>query len=294
MVKRRLVIETQAGAHGDSKVIAISRNKSVRRRLGEPVREAIPDIIGTSTALERTYLRLTSAPDPSLIRPAPILWKALELLQTKWNTTHNYDNACEQMKSIRQDLTVQRIRNDLTIAVYECHARIALEVGDLSEFNQCQTQLHELYDELPSQGSVAEFTAYKVLYLLVQSDHSGLGAVISHLPLEMRKQNAVKHAVQVCNSFLQHDFVRFFRLYRLSPHMSARLIDHVVEGVRDKTLRALCTAYFPDVPISYVAEVLGFEQNVRLCTKFLLSRGAVCTRSGMLDTKTTRTKFANS
>lgn len=56
-----------------------------------------------------------------------MLKETLDLLKTKWRTEGNYAYICDQFKSMRQDLTVQRIKNDFTVSVYEIHARIALE-----------------------------------------------------------------------------------------------------------------------------------------------------------------------
>jgi hypothetical protein len=41
------------------------------------------------------------------------------------------------LQGLRQDCTVQHLRNELAVAVYEAHARAELEYGDLAEFNQC-------------------------------------------------------------------------------------------------------------------------------------------------------------
>lgn len=41
-------------------------------------------IKGTCTQIEKTYFRLTSAPDPSEVRPEPVLRQALVMLKQKW------------------------------------------------------------------------------------------------------------------------------------------------------------------------------------------------------------------
>ncbi|CAG8765330.1 5523_t:CDS:2, partial [Acaulospora morrowiae] len=41
-------------------------------------------VVGTCTQLEKSYLRLTAAPDPSTVRPLRILKRTLEFLKAKW------------------------------------------------------------------------------------------------------------------------------------------------------------------------------------------------------------------
>ena len=87
-----------------------------------------------------------------MIRPLHVLKQSLEYILNKYKRTNGYRYICDQLKAIRQDLTVsfkdllfmlymnhvffkfgyfsfkvQMIQNEFTIQVYETHARIALE-----------------------------------------------------------------------------------------------------------------------------------------------------------------------
>jgi len=48
------------------------------------------------------------------VRPEDVLEEALAMVET---SQKNYLYKCDQLKSIRQDLTVQRIQNELTVKV---------------------------------------------------------------------------------------------------------------------------------------------------------------------------------
>ncbi|XWS66091.1 hypothetical protein CRYUN_Cryun05aG0170600 [Craigia yunnanensis] len=214
---------------------------------------------GTCHEIEKRYLRLTSAPDPSTVRPEEVLEKALFMVQ---NSQKNYLYKCDQLKSIRQDLTVQRIRNQLTVKVYETHARLALEVGDLPEYNQCQSQLKILYAE-GIEGCHMEFAAYNLLCVIMHANNNrDLLSSMSRLSDEAKEDKAVQHALAVRAAVTSGNYVMFFRLYKTAPNLSTCLMDLYVKKMRYKAVSCMSRSYRPQVPVSYIAQVLGFSSSM--------------------------------
>ncbi|KAI5019118.1 hypothetical protein ZWY2020_044006 [Hordeum vulgare] len=182
---------------------------------------------GTCQEIEKRYLRLTSAPDPSTVRPEHVLEKALSMVET---SQKNYLYKCDQLKSIRQDLTVQRIQNELTVKVYETHARLALQAGDLPEFNQCQSQLKRLYRE-GNNGCYFEFAAYNLLCVMLHSSNKrDLLSSMASLSKEAKQDGAVKHALAVHAAVSSGNYVIFFKLYKQGPNLNSCLMDHIAHS----------------------------------------------------------------
>ena len=198
-------------------------------------------VVGRCQTLEKNYLRLTSAPNPDTVRPLPVLQKTLDLLKAKWKKESNYSYICDQFKSLRQDLTVQHIKNEFTVNVYEIHARIALEKGDLGEYNQCQTQLRALYAQNLG-GHPIEFKAYRILYFIHTCNRTDMNDVISDLTPIEKKAPAIKHALDARSALALGNYHKFFKLYLQTPFMGAYLMDMFVARERLAALASICKA----------------------------------------------------
>ncbi|KAJ6258489.1 hypothetical protein Dda_6531 [Drechslerella dactyloides] len=234
---------------------------------------AFAPVVGRSTKLEKRYLRLTSAPDPDTVRPLHVLEKSLDLLKSKWKAENNYSYICDQFKSLRQDLTVQHIKTEFTISVYEIHARIALEKGDLGEYNQCQSQLANLYaDKIPG-GHPHEFKAYRILYLLHTCNRSDMNDVLASLTAAEKQDRAILHALAVRGAVASGNYHRFFRLYLDAPNMGGYLMDSFIDRERLAALATICKTYRPDIPFRHITEELGFENDSE-CEAFFVKHNA--------------------
>jgi len=248
-------------------------------------------IVGTSTSLEKSYFRLTSPPSPSVVRPPPILSAALKrLLSLHASGERNYAYLCDQMKAIRQDLTVQGVQGKVTVRAYEEHARMAIEVGDMSEYNQCQSQLMVLYAEMPegtnadpgekendSSGvweNETEFVMYRLCYYLLVNNQPATASYLRSLTPYQRTLPAIQHALQLRSALACDDFHAFLTRYAATPYMGPILLQHLCPRMRWLGVQVLVRGYKPTkVEIDVFTRALAFSEAAD-CMEFLVNCGA--------------------
>ncbi|QLQ79037.1 hypothetical protein HG537_0B03840 [Torulaspora globosa] len=205
-------------------------------------------IVGRCQSLEKSYLRLTSEPNPDLVRPLNVLKKAYTMLMKKYQKNQaSYQYLCDQFKSMRQDLRVQMIENQFTVKVYESHARIALENGDLGEFNQCQSRLITLF-ELPTvkPSFIEEFTSYRILYYMLTEDSGSMNTLRLKLMTENKavfKNHMVQTAFKLAHARLVGDYHNFMKIYTSMKNLGKKLVDAFIEKEKLKSLVVICKSY---------------------------------------------------
>ena len=253
-------------------------------------------LVGTNTMLEKEYLRLTSFPKAEQVRPLHILRQSLDHVKAKYVQDEDFEWTNTQLKSIRQDLTVQGIRESFVLDVYETHARLLLEHGDLNEFNQCQSMIKsltctgtndnnsdlEVHDDsfvrnnserdsktlCQSPQSRDEFAAYQILYSLVLKSSGSLVHTIAQARSGGQSQ---EHAMAVARAMIGNNHVAFFRLYQSAPHLSAYLMDFLVQRVRSNAVQQMVAAHRPTLTMEYIQQALDFR-DVEETYQFLKKR----------------------
>ncbi|OAF64995.1 hypothetical protein A3Q56_07295 [Intoshia linei] len=271
------------------------KNKGVKSRLNfanrntnliqyEPVETVhLKDvrIKGTCTLIDKKYFRLTTLPDPSTVRSENVLCESLEFHKKQWTKEHNYRYTCDQFKSIRQDLTVQGIVNEFSIVVYETHARIALEAGDNAEFNQCQSQLKQLYKTLDSKCR-KEFMCYRILYAIFVKNYGDLAEELYNVYKEIIDEN-LQFSVDFAHAWVIGNYSKLFCLYRNPPHMSSYIIDWFITNEREEAIKKMIKVYRPSLEIDVVQNYLkmdNVDDVVSLCSNI-----GVEINDGVIDCK---------
>lgn len=240
-------------------------------------------IVGYSQALEKRYLRLTSEPDPAVVRPQNVLEQSLDHVMEKYvsqNAGYSYIN--DQLKAIRQDLTVQHIKNEVTIKVYKTHGRLAIINNDLGEFNQCSSQLKQIYSQRGDAASLRdsyEFMCYRVLYLLLTGNHSEVNVILlgllksdslevtSDLTGDQKEFRAgLYRSLDLLTSMTLGDYHGFFETYSAFRNnglmkYAFHLMKHSMAAKqRLLAINTMCKA-FKKLPIVHLAQELALDES---------------------------------
>lgn len=156
--------------------------------------------------------------------------------------------------------------NELTVHTYETHARISLEVGDFEEFNQCQSQLKELYldPRISCSPNLTknsdEFMTFRLLFAAVIRDWFTMSADLSQA-LKSTSE-LVRTTVSLCRAIQSYDYVTFFKLYTKVNDESRYILDLVVDKFRSIAVHRIINAFAPlTYPLKSAATVLGFGEG---------------------------------
>ena len=236
-----------------------------------------------------------------MVRPENILLLQVKNIKAKYKSESvEYIWVCSQLKAVRQDMMIQHIENAFTVDTYETHARIALENGDLNEFNQCQTQLKKLYEKLghdeKAMKNVPEFVSYRILYtvfLMGNRKYEGgssdmyelLWEVLGNEGDDVIKAEEVDHALRVRSAVATEDYVTFFKLLDTSPKMSSYLMSLVMPQIRFAGLKQIVKCFKPSVEVDFVVNQLGLsdeegEEYLNSCKAKVVEGKIVCDKEG--------------
>ncbi|XP_069790140.1 germinal-center associated nuclear protein [Narcine bancroftii] len=200
-------------------------------------------------------------PLPHELRPAPVLKLTMDYLVTKImdqgeeNYRDWYDFVWNRTRGVRKDITQQHLCDKLTVALIEkctrfhihcshhlCEEPMSSYDAKINDENltKCLQSLKEMYQDLATKNTYceneAEFRSYHVLLNLNEGDI--LREVQQFRPI-IRNSPEVKLAVRAFAALNSNNFVRFFKVVKVSSYLSACILHRYFKQVRREALKAL-------------------------------------------------------
>lgn len=215
--------------------------------------------VGTSAALEKSYVRSAGAVDWSAVRPPEVLAKAFARLQLPG---HAPLYVHDQLRAIRQDLVIGRVEDQLALDVYVFHARLCLELSDLAEFHACQLRAAELAELL---GSAEDLRAELAMYGLIFAQLSGarpadIAAALARAPRGLRAHPALRFAGAVRTAFLAGRFKALAVLADAGPPPGAAEVLRCFRPLLFRRGLQVLAAGYQRCSVAWAARALAAEE----------------------------------
>ncbi|EDR23473.1 leukocyte receptor cluster (lrc) member, putative [Entamoeba dispar SAW760] len=240
--------------------------ESIQKKPEINLKDENDNLIGTSQELEKHYFRIKGEPKSSEVRPLQVLYKSLNYVLTKYKENKEYDYICDQLKAIRQDLTLQHIENEFSIKVYEIHSDISLENNDVSEFIQCASALKQLYKKFGYSNNNPKVIFYISAMILCNMDSKNVSPITNYsllreIPIEILINPNIQFVLNVKRAFDNGEYFTYLKLFKEAIPKFKVIMKLAIEKVRLKGLMLLFMSIGGVIEVKDVMNFLSFSNE---------------------------------
>lgn len=189
-----------------------------------------------------------------------------------------FDFIWNRTRSIRKDITQQRLNDQKSVQIHEICARFHIycshkfcdQPAEVFSFKinndhlvNCLQSLTEFYDDPTTDSSPneAEFRAYVILSKL---DDGSILTKTQRLKPQIRNSPQVKIALKLCFAYNSRNYVKFFRIILAHnfSYIAACLIHRYIVKMRLEAVKSISVSYFRrQYQFEKICEILCFDSE---------------------------------
>ncbi|GLV46180.1 xmas [Carabus blaptoides fortunei] len=209
------------------------------------------------------------------------------------NLAEWYHFVWDRTRGIRKDITQQELCSLSSVTLVEqcarfhihCSARLIAEESSVfgeqintENLTNCLQTLKHMYHDLAlfeSQVKCANEPEFRAYIILVNLNDANFMWEVQQLPSWIQQSREIKFALEVYSALDKNNYVKFFKLVRLTTYFNACVLLRYFNQIRLKVLRIIMKSYSPRrpytaFPIAKLTNLLAFEneQNTRTFMKY--------------------------
>ena len=238
-------------------------------------------MIGTSTKLEKDYFRAHSEMinDAKNVRPLHVLVKAFDFVMNKYKENKDYKYILNQLKSIRQDMLLQNIKNDFCVKVYEASTEISIQNEDIENANITLSMLiKDLYNTIHSENDY-QFYRYYLIYNILY-DIKEMNYIIQEEKFISYKKR-IRDIIDIMKAMNEKNYIKLFILFsKLNSEIERKMLIPFVVYYKIQAMILLSYGFYTVIDINYLYEKIGRDSTKEEFINYMKELGVI-----MIDTK---------
>ena len=215
--------------------------------------------------------------------------------------TEKYYFIRDRTRSIRQDFTVQSLRDDNFIKINEQIVRFHILAGhflcehpketfdpfqNTEQLRKVLTSLVEIYTDLSNgiehqvkdrEEAMRNESEFRGYFILTHLEDKNILSKLSSFSKQIIRSRQVQFALKSCCAFYENNYYEFFKLCSSANILEFCLLNEHFYQVRRNAIAGIGKSFTPNIPIptGYFMQLFGFE-NEKECVEFFTSQQITC------------------